>query len=338
MTEESKVPKILTPKDTYTFDYPEVDKIVETQQKILWSKDEFPVEKDVQDILVEMTEAERHGVKTVLKLFTLYELIVGGEYWGGRYKRKFKRPELQKMASMFSMVELCVHAPFYAELDKALMLNTDEHYKSYLKDDAMTARMDFIDECVTDENDLVSIGAFSMTEGAILYSNFAFLKHFQSRGKNLIKNICAGVSMSVVDENIHAEAGAWTYRQLKKEGLQSGYYTDGDIELVENKLKTVAEKIYEHECLIIDKIFEKGDIKGITATQLKHFVQSRLNICLSDLGIGKLYDVKYNPIADWFYSDINSYQFNDFFNASSREYVRDWSETGFVWVNKLEVK
>ena len=324
-------PRILTKKDSYTFDYPAVIEFCNTQRDILWTENEFSVSKDVQDLLVNMPEADSHGVKEVLKLFTLYELIVGGEYWNGRFKRMFPRPEFQRLASTNGYVELNVHAPFYAELDKALMLNTDEHYQSYHHDKALRDRIEFIEAAVTDKNELKSIGAFSMTEGAILYSNFAFLKHFQANGKDQIKNVVAGISMSVTDENLHAMSGAWTYKTLRAEALECGYYTQSQVEGVEEDLVKMAHTIYDHECLIIDKIFEKGAITGITDKQMKYFVQHRLDVCLEYLGIAKVFKPKYNPIADWFYSDINSYQMNDFFNAGGSEYTRNWSADSFTW-------
>lgn len=108
----TRKPRILTKKDTYTFDYPEIFQFEEAQQKILWTASEIDVEKDVQDLLVNMTEAESHGVREVLKLFTQYELIVGGEYWNGKFKKMIQRPEFQRVASLLGYVELGVHAPF----------------------------------------------------------------------------------------------------------------------------------------------------------------------------------------------------------------------------------
>lgn len=324
-------PRILTKKDTYTFDYPEVFDFEEAQQKILWTASEIDVEKDVQDLMINMTEAESHGVKEVLKLFTLYEIIVGGEYWGGKFQKLCPRPELRRVASLFSYVELGVHAPFYAKLDEALMLNTDEHYSSYEQDEDLKARIDFIDSAVVDKNPLISLGVFSMTEGAILYSNFAFLRHFQVNGKDLIKNICAGMTASVKDENLHSEYGAYVYRLLREEILQSGWMSVEEVRETEDKVLGCARKIYEHECHIIDKIFSKGKIKGITDKQLKNFVQHRIDLCLKNLGLQPIYNQEYNPIADWFYDDINSYKFHDFFNSGSFEYVRDYNESKFLW-------
>lgn len=323
--------RMLTSKDTYTFDYPEALEFELEQRKVLWSPEEFQVEKDIQDLIINMTPAESHGVKTVLKLFTRYELIVGNEYWGGKYKRLFSRPDLQRTASCFSYVELNVHAPFYSAVDEALMLKTDEYYNSYVNDPELVERMEFLEAMVLDKNPLLSVGAFSMIEGAILYSNFAFLKHFNTGGKNLIRNVIAGINMSVADEDYHAQFGAWTYRTLKREMLEAGDITLEEARQVEDSLIQVAETIYKHEARIIDMIFEKGHIKGVTDTQMNHFVQSRLDVCLTNLGLAAIYKPKYNPIADWFYSNINSYNFHDFFNAGGREYNRDWSENRFAW-------
>lgn len=109
---QTKIPRLLTPKLTYTLtDYPEAIEIAKLQNSVFWTDDEIKVEKDVQDIRVNMLESERHGVLTVLKLFTLYEVEIGEEYWGGRVARVFQRPEIQRMASAFQFFELNVHAP-----------------------------------------------------------------------------------------------------------------------------------------------------------------------------------------------------------------------------------
>ena len=209
------------------------------------------------------------------------------------------------------------------------MLNTDEHYSSWKYDPELKQRMEFIEQAVVDKNPLISLGVFSMTEGAILYSNFAYLRHFQVNGKDLIKNICAGITASVKDENLHSEYGAWCFRQAKKECLESGYMTVEQVRETEDKIVECAKKIYEHECLIIDKIFSKGEITGITSLQMRNFVAHRIDLCLQNLGLNPIYKVEYNPIADWFYKDINSYKFHDFFNSGSFEYVRDYNENKF---------
>lgn len=327
MTTQNTLPRILQPSQSFVMMYPEAQEFTDKQLSIFWLPDEIKLEKDVQDILVNMTEAERHGIITVLKLFTLYELFAGAEYWGGRIMQRFLRPELQRMAATFSMTELAIHQMFYDEINKLLGLSNDAFYTSYVDDPVLKSRMEFIDSIVSDEDELLSLGAFTFVEGSVLYSNFAYLKHFQSQGKNKLLNLVRGINFSVRDENLHALAGAWLFRTLRSEMEALGM----DTSYVQAKIEEVARKVYEHECKIIDMIFEQGKIDGITDVQLRHFVESRINICLQELGYPKMFEVTYNPIADWFYSGINGFQFNDFFSGQGKEYHRNWSTSEFVW-------
>lgn len=305
------------------------------QLKVFWLPDEIKVEKDVQDVLVNFTEAEKHAVITTLKLFSIYETHAGSEYWGGRFKDMFDSAEFHRMASVFSMFELAVHAPFYNKINQLLHIDTPEFYMSYLDNPVLKDRVAHIGEIIDHEDDLVSLAAFSMVEGVILYSSFAFLKHYQSQGKNKLMNIVRGINFSVRDENMHSQGGAWAFKyKLEQLKVPEKMTTEG-FEVykaqVEAKVREVARKIYEHECQIIAMLFEKGDIKGITAHQLENFVQSRINECLKNLGFGKEYDVKYNPISDWFYKGINDYTFNDFFSGMGNQYHRNWDSSAFVW-------
>tara|TARA_R110000803_G_scaffold13482_9_gene37926 strand:- start:10031 stop:11035 length:1005 start_codon:yes stop_codon:yes gene_type:complete len=320
-----------TPKKTYTMDYPAAITAAETQMEIFWLPTEPEVEKDLHCIKTELTEAEYHGVLTTLKLFTLYELVAGNEYWGGRFKRMFPRPDLQRMANAFSFMEINVHAPFYSRIDELLGLNTDEFYSSFTDDPVLKSRMDWLDECVSDEDDLFSVGVFSMIEGAILYSSFAFLKHFQAEGKNKLVNMDAGISFSVKDENLHSEGGAWAFRTLLSEKKELGLITEEEQYTLFERLREAGNVIKTHEARITEMVFEKGAIKGITATQLDHFVESRIDLCLGNLGIDKIFSPSYNPVAKWFYKNIGGDQQHDFFNKLGSSYNRDWKEKRFDW-------
>lgn len=323
-------PNILKRQTAYVFDYPEFAELADQQLDIFWPWNEIDVSKDKQGLLTDMTESERHGVTTALKLFTKYELLVGTDYWSGRVLRLFKRPEIQRMAIAFSHVELNSHAPFYDKINVELGLSTEEFYNSYVEDETLKARMEFIEDLVSNEDPVLSLAGFSIVEGAVLYSSFAFLKHFQSCGKNKLTNICRGINLSVIDEAKHSEGGALLCRTLINE-LE---YTEDEMNTLVNTIQEMCEKVKEHEFRIIDMLFEKGKMDGITDTQMKHFVESRINTCLQQLGMKRLYDVKYNPIADWFYKGINNYQFNDFFSGIGREYQRNWEEEAFTWGGK----
>jgi len=216
----------------------------------------------------------------------------------------------------------CVHAPFYNKINEVMGLATDEFYNSYIDDPILKNRIDWIEEQVAQEDLLKSLGVFSMMEGAILFSSFAFLKHFQSQGKNKLVNICSGINFSVRDENLHCQGGSWLYRTLKQElGAEDQY----------DYFVSVAEKIALHEDRITDMIFEKGEILGITADQIKAFVRHRLDTCLEYLGYEKHFNPECKAIKEWFYDNVNTSYFNDFFSRMGNQYNRKWSRTKFVW-------
>ena len=324
-------PRIKTATDSYVVHYPQFIELADTQlEKCFWTSNEINVEKDRQDMLVNMTEAEHHAVTTALKLFVKYEIFVGTEYWLTRVMNKFPRPEIQRMASVFGMTELAVHAPFYNKLNEVLGLNTDEFYTSYVDDPVLKSRVEFLESVVDSEDDLLSLAAFSIIEGAILFSSFAMFKNFQSNGNNLIGATVQGINQSVIDEGLHQTAGAALFKVVLKE---SKLKPAAKAELYE-KIQGVAKTIAEHEERIVDMLFEKGPLRGITAEQLKIFVRSRVNICLNDLGVLTVFVTEVNPVADWFYTGMQSYMQVDFFASVGREYQRSWDAGGFLWVQK----
>jgi ribonucleotide reductase beta subunit family protein with ferritin-like domain len=319
----------MTPKDTFTVDYPAAVEFRNKQASIFWPPEEVKVEKDVQDILVNMTEAERHAVITVLRLFVKYELIIGDDFWANYVMKKFPRPDIQSMASLFSAIELSVHAPFYAKLNEELKIATDEFYNSYKEDPVLKDRIQTLEKILTSDDELYSLGAFTFAEGAVLYSSFAFLKHFQSQGKNKLLNVVSGINFSARDEALHSEASGWLFQQLLKEKRDAKEINEEQEAKLEEAIKDMASIVYEHEQQIITKLFEQGDIEGVSAKQLEYFVQSRINICMRNMGYNNIYEIKYNPIADWFYKGINGYAMNDFFNSIGNQYERGWTAEEF---------
>lgn len=325
--------RILEPKETYIMDYPQFVELAKRQAEIIWLPDEIEVEKDLHDIKTNFSPSEYHGIVTVLKLFTLYETRVGNEYWKDYVSKVFPRPDIQRMAATFSYMELGVHAPFYAKLNEVLGLDTPEFFNSYLEDEVLSNRMDWVAKRLrrkgTHLDRLKSVAIFSMIEGAILYSSFAFIKHFQTKGKNKLINVNAGINFSVQDEDIHSVGGALLFKTYLQEVLVENSNFNL-VELVEEIINT-AKIIYEHESIINNKIFETGEMEGITALQLNNFVQSRLDLCLSQLNIEPIFKPKYNPIAEWFYNNINSSILHDFFVKQGSDYNRNWKETAFKW-------
>jgi len=223
----------------------------------------------------------------------------------------------------------------YNKINELLGLDTDEFYNSYLDDPVLKNRMAWIAKRVskrdTLHDKLKSIGIFSMIEGAILYSSFAFLKHFASNGKNKLAVINSGINFSAIDETLHSTAGAWLFRTLLQEALDAGEITDADIEALRLEFEETARIIREHEAAINKKIFEKGPIKGTSELQLNNFVESRLDHCLIGLSFNAIFKPKWNPIKNWFYLDLESSTLHDFFAVQGNDYNRNWVKGRFIW-------
>lgn len=321
--------RICTPTTSYVTYYPELVAMADKQLvDAYWTAAEMKVENDTQDLIVNMTEAQKHATSVALKLFVKYELFVGGEHWNGNIRKMFPRPEAQRLCAAYGMVEECMHAPFYDKLNIVLGNHVDDFYTSYTEDPTLSARMGFLDKLATSKDRIVSLCVFSLMEGAVLFTSFALFKSFQSGGMNLIPVTVRGINQSIIDEGLHQIAGAALYKILCEE-LKA---TPEELAEVGALVLKAAAAIVEHEDRIIEMFFEKGSLPNLTAADMKTFVRSRVNICLNALGIESLFIIGENPIAEWFYSSAQQYQMVDFFTSGlGREYQRGWSKTDFVW-------
>lgn len=324
---ETIKPRIETLKETYTIDYEQAVKMAQDQTAIVWFAEELGVEKDEGDIRTKCTEGERHGITTVLKLFTQYELMLGGdEFWGGKVAKMFPRPEIQRMAATFSFIELGVHAPFYDLINKTLSIATDEFYSAWKEDEVMRERMKFISKYADSDDPLEATAAFSFMEGVVLFSNFAFLKSFNVGGFNLIPHITAGIDASSKDEHLHALASAWLFKQDLAEREQLGLIDSQGKQNLRKKVIRIAEKVYEHEAALCDKIFEKGGVRTITKEEILDFIQDRINLVLDRLGYKPMFEKETGVVSEWFYSQLSSFKYSDFFNTQQIQYVRNWKK------------
>lgn len=305
------------------FEYNHAYEITKAQNNHHWTHSEIDVDSDLTQYHTEFTEAEKHGINTVLKLFTRYELHVGN-YWTDVIYHRFPKPEVQMLAQVLGAMEV-EHALFYDKLNEAIGLNTKEFHLSFLDDPAMKSRDEFIGKMLhdgvngTDEELAIALATFSFVEGVILYSSFAFLLSFQQQTKGKLKNVAGtGLAYSVRDEALHADAGSWLFNTFVEEyGI--------DRAKIQGKIHEIARESYELEKNIIENIFSKGSIEGITERQLKNFVKSRINKKLKDIELDQFEKVTYNPIAKWFYKVINAIEFSDFFNQNSSSYSNHWA-------------
>lgn len=327
MIDTTKLP-IRQPSEAYIFRYTEPAELAQKQASIFWNAAEINVDGDKNDFLFNMSYAEQEAVKTTLKLFTMYEVLLN-EAWGSKIYHWFPRPETQMMASMFAAIEAAVHAVFYSNLNKTLMIDDELFYLSYKNDPVLSERIKDVNEALNSEDVLLAVAAFTLLENVVLYSNFAFLAHYQANGKNMINNVVSGIKFSANDESIHALGAAWLFNQTLDEYKNSDDYDPQKVEELEVQIYQLAEHLCEHEQRIVDILFENGPIEGIAGGDIKEFVKDRVDMTLSNLNLDKVYNVKENPVADWFYNTINGLGLHDFFSKQGNSYQRGFGEGDF---------
>ena len=239
------------------------------------------------------------------------------DYWTQKVTKWFPKHEIQQMAMMFGSQET-VHAVAYSYLNETLGL---ENYEAFLHDDATSARFDNL--VAYDGNEPVgiakSLAVFSaFAEGVSLYSAFSVLYSFQLR--NLLKGIGQQMKWSVRDESLHSKMGCQLFRHM----------CDEDPTLLEECREDVLEAattMLKLEFQYINKMFEMGDIEGISAIDLKNFIRKRKNEKLVELGyldLGLYFPYVPESAAklDWFYHLTGGVTHTDFFAMRSTDYSK----------------
>ena len=286
------------------------------QAQAFWLHTEIPMSGDIKDWNESLTAKEKHLVGNILLGFAQTECAVS-DYWTQKVVSWFPKHEIQQMAMMFGSQET-IHAVAYSYLNETLKL---EDYEAFLHEPATAERFDNLvaysgKSTVGIAKSLAVFSAFA--EGVSLYSAFAVLYSFQLR--NLLKGIGQQMKWSVRDESLHSKMGCQLFRHMCQEDESLLESCREDI-LLAAKTMLVLEENY------IDKMFEMGDIEGISSNDLKEFIKKRTNEKLAELGYIDLgsyfaYDEEAAGNLDWFYHLTGGHTHTDFFAIRSTDYSK----------------
>ena len=286
------------------------------QAQAFWLHTEIPMSGDVKDWNEKLNDKEKNLVGNILLGFAQTECAVS-DYWTQKVVSWFPKYEIQQMAMMFGSQET-IHAVAYSYLNETLGL---ENYEAFLHEPATAERFDNL--VAYDGSNSVGIGkslaVFSaFAEGVSLYSAFAVLYSFQLR--NLLKGIGQQMKWSVRDESLHSKMGSKLFRDMCSENNQL-------LNLCREDIVKAAETMVDLETKYINKMFEMGDIEGISANDLIHFIKKRANEKLVELGYVDLgnyfaYDKNAASNLDWFYHLTGGVTHTDFFAIRPTDYSK----------------
>ena len=286
------------------------------QAQAFWLHTEISMSGDVKDWNEKLTDKEKSLVGNILLGFAQTECAVS-DYWTQKVVGWFPKHEIQQMAMMFGSQET-IHAVAYSYLNETLGL---EDFKAFLHEPATAKRFENLVayEGNSPRGIASSLAIFSaFAEGVSLYSAFAVLYSFQMR--NLLKGIGQQMKWSVRDESLHSKMGCRLFRHMCEENNQL-------LNLCRSDVIKAAEEMVQLEAMYIEKMFEAGEIEGISSYDLINFIKKRTNEKLVELGYVDLgsyfpYNQKAADNLDWFYHLTGGVTHTDFFAMRPTDYSK----------------
>jgi ribonucleoside-diphosphate reductase beta chain len=285
------------------------------QQSVHWLAQEIPMTADVADWEFKLTDSERNVIGNTLKGFTQAELLIE-DYWGSKVAKWFPKPEIAMMASTFGAFE-SIHAVAYAYLNQTLNL---ENYEAFLLEPTAKAKIDRLMDCEgnTPEEIALSLAVFSaFNEGVSLFSSFAVLMNFSRFNK--LKGVGQIVAYSIRDESLHSSAGCRIFNQLIAE------YPRIWTKDLKAKIYDAARLTIQLEDAFIDKVFEMGEIEGISSNDLKQYLRYRCNTKLQDIGLKSNWkNINKDAVKnlEWFSVLSQGTEMADFFATKVTSYTK----------------
>lgn len=299
------------------YEYPELYEYTHAIRHSYWIHTEFNFISDVQDFKVNVTEVEKNAIKNAMLAIAQIEVAVK-TFWGDLYK-KMPKPEIGAVGATFAESEVR-HTDAYSHLLEILGLN--DEFKKIQNIPALVNRVNYLEKAIKNARSedgreyTQSILLFSLfIEHVSLFSQFLIIMSF-NKHKNLFKGISNAVEATSKEEQIHGLFGIDIINILKGEHPE---WFDEDFNEAVTKQ---CHEAYEAEKVVVDWIFEKGELDFMSKTVVLEFIKQRFNNSLESIGIKKIFEVDHTFLkeSDWFYDEVIATKHGDFFNKRSINY------------------
>lgn len=299
------------------FQYPWAYQAYKIMRDIAWEPHEAPMDKDILDWNTKLTVKEKGLLTQLFRFFTQADIDIASGYFD-KYAPRFKLPELRMMIGAFIAAE-ANHIDAYSTLIETLGLPEVE-YKAFQEYAAMREKHEYMFSREGGKSiaDLaVDIAVFSaFGEGMQLFSSFALLMSFQTRG--LMKGMTTIVEWSIRDESLHVESMIKLLHALIAEHPR--VWNDD----TKKRIYDACRAMVDLEDAFIDQCTSLGEVEGFTAADAKLYIRYIADRRLLQLGLKPNYGVKDNPF-DWLDWIMNAPTHTNFFEQRSTEYSK--SET-----------
>jgi ribonucleoside-diphosphate reductase beta chain len=310
----SKKPKLkMTDERSYfrPFNYPWCFDAFLQSEQMHWLWTEVPMQEDVKDWKIKLTEAEKSFLTNIFRFFTQGDIDVAGAYVKN-YLPTFPQPEVRMMLASFTARE-AIHIASYSHLIETLGM-PDSTYNEFLEYAEMREKHDYIESFIGDKKDIAEqIAVFSaFTEGMQLFSSFVMLLNFTRFGK--MKGMGQIISWSIADESLHCESMIKLFREYIKENHD--LWTDE----LKSKIYKSAETMVKLEDKFIDLAYGVNEMEGLPKEDVKRYIRYIADRRLISLGLKGIFKVKKNPLP-WV-DGMLGVTHGNFFEARITDYAK----------------
>lgn len=278
-----------------------------------WMHTELPFIEDVKDWNTKLTDNEKYFLTQILRFFTQGDIDVAGGYIKN-YLPYFPQPEIRMMLTGFAARE-ALHIAAYSHLIETLNM-PETTYQEFLEYEAMKEKHEYFAEMSAQDEQSVAqqIAAFSaFTEGMQLFSSFIMLLNFPRHG--LMKSMGQIITWSIVDETMHCENMIKLFRTFIEENKH--IWNDK----LKGEIYTIATKMVELEDKFIDLAFSFGEMRDLTAADVKGYIRYICDRRLIAMGMKGIFKAKKNPLP-WVEEMLNAPTHTNFFENKSTDYAK----------------
>jgi ribonucleoside-diphosphate reductase beta chain len=292
------------------YEYPELSQYKEAIQHSYWLHTEFNYTSDIQDFKVNVSDKERNVIKNAMLAIAQVEVAVKS-FWGDLYHR-LPKPEVGSVGYTFAESEVR-HQDAYSHLLEILGLN--DEFKKIEKIPELFQRVEYLTKGValarTGENKdyALSILLFSLfIEHVSLFSQFLIIMSF-NKHKNIFKGMSNVIEATSKEEQIHGLFGIDLIKIIRNE------HPEWFNEHTEKMVIQACREAYESEEIVIDWIYESGDLDFLPKSLVKEFVKNRLNSSLRSIGYNSIFNIDEDVVeqTEWFDTEIIATKHGDFF-------------------------
>lgn len=301
------------------YEYPHLIEYKEAIQHSYWLHSEFNYTSDIQDFKVNVTDSERNAIKNAMLAIAQVEVAVKS-FWGD-VNHRLPKPEIGSVGYTFAESEVR-HQDAYSHLLEILGMN--DEFANIESIPELMQRVDYLTKGAAlaktgeDRDYALSLLLFSLfIEHVSLFSQFLIIMSF-NKHRNIFKGISNVIEATSKEEQIHGLFGIELINTIREEKQE---WFDGNLERAVND---ACKEAYRSEEIVIDWIYEQGDLDFLPKDTVKEFVKNRLNNSLVSIGYAPLFGVDAELVeqTDWFTDEIVATKHVDFFHKRSVNYTK----------------